>query len=405
MWICSQLGAREHYAIPRAIHKNQRLDYLITDVWIQPQSPITKLPSQTFRKLSDRFHDDLNTANIIDFTTSLINFEISQRLQPRNQWETIINRNLWFQRKVLQKLREITPKLNTQPVLFSYSYTALDLLKYAKSQGWFTILGQIDPGLIEEKIVIEEQNKYPHNTSIWQPAPSKYWSNWQEECSLADKIIVNSTWSSKALQQVGISAEKINIVPLAYEFPKSAQTFKRIYPQSFCSDRPLRVLFLGQVVIRKGIMALLSAAKLLKNEPIEFWIVGSLGIKIPEPIQTLNQVRWFGAVPRSATDKFYQAADIFLFPTFSDGFGLTQLEAQAWKLPIIASRFCGEVVKEELNGLILPKLTPEVIAEALIFCLNHPHKLQTFADNSIQPSEYNLFQLQQHLQRVAYAVI
>lgn len=400
MWICSQIGAREHYAIPRAIHKNQCLDYLITDAWMQPQSLIANLPGQTFRKLGDRFHNDLNTANIIHFTNSLIHFEIGQRLQPRNQWESIINRNLWFQRKVLQKLREITPNLNTQPVLFSYSYASLDLLKYAKSQGWLTVLGQIDPGLVEEKIVIEEQSKYSNDISIWQPAPPEYWSSWQEECSVADKIIVNSTWSSKALQQVGISADKINIVPLAYEFPQAAQNFVRTYPQSFFSDRPLRVLFLGQVIIRKGIMALLAAAELLKNEPIEFWIVGSLGIKIPESIQRLNNVYWFNAVPRSTTDKFYQESDIFLFPTLSDGFGLTQLEAQAWKLPIIASQYCGEVVEHGINGLKLDDISGETIAQSLIYCVKNPKQLQFFAYQSIDNTNFSLSNLGKSLNSI-----
>jgi glycosyltransferase involved in cell wall biosynthesis len=402
MWICSQIGAREHYAIPRAIHKNQCLSYLITDAWVHPQSILAKLPSQTFKKLSDRFHDDLNISKIIHFTNSLINFEISQRLQPRNQWETMINRNLWFQRKVLQKLPEITPKLNNQPVFFSYSYAALDLLKYAKSQGWLTILGQIDPGPVEEKIVLEEQSKYSQDTSSWQPAPPEYWSSWQEECSLADQIIVNSTWSSRALQQVGISANKINVVPLAYEFPQSAQNFIRTYPQSFSSDRPLRVLFLGQVIIRKGIIALLEAAKLLKNEPIEFWIVGSLGIKIPESIYRLNQVHWFNLVPRSATDEFYRKADIFLFPTLSDGFGLTQLEAQAWKLPIIASQYCGEVVEHGINGLKLDEVSGKSIAQSLIYCVNNPKQLQLFADQAIENTNFSLSKLRQSLNSIAY---
>jgi hypothetical protein len=49
--------------------------------------------------------------------------------------------------------------------------------------------------------------------------------------------------------------------------------------------------------------------------------------------------------------------------------------------------------------------TPEAIAEALNFCLDHPQHLQTFSENSIQPSEYNLLKLQHHLQELANAII
>ncbi len=69
---------------------------------------------------------------------------------------------------------------------------------------------------------------------------------------------------------MGVPASKIQIVPLAYEPPAEASQFKRSYPQAFSADRPLRVLFLGQVILRKGIVALLEAAKLVCGQPIEF---------------------------------------------------------------------------------------------------------------------------------------
>ena len=61
-------------------------------------------------------------------------------------------------------------------------------------------------------------------------------------------------------------------------------------------------------------------------------------------------VRWIGPVSRAKTAAFYRQADLLVFPTFSDGFGLTQLEAQAWKLPIIATKFCGDVVQDRSVG-------------------------------------------------------
>jgi hypothetical protein len=54
-----------------------------------------------------------------------------------------------------------------------------------------------------------------------------------------------------------------------------------------------------------------------------------------------------------------------LFPTLSDGFGLTQLEAQRWKLPIIASGYCGDVVENGHNGIRLEGVTVDSICSAL----------------------------------------
>ncbi|MDP8963805.1 MAG: glycosyltransferase family 4 protein, partial [Cyanobacteriota bacterium] len=241
--------------------------------------------------------------------------------------------------------------------------------------------------------------------SSWQPAPPHYWVNWQEECSLADRIVVNSLWSSQALEQAGIAANKLDIIPLAYEPPEQAHDFVRTYPAAFSAERPLRVLFLGQVILRKGIAALLEAAQTLRNQPIEFWLVGSQGIARPSQTQQQERVRWMGSVPRSATAKYYQQADVFLFPTLSDGFGLTQLEAQAWKLPVIASRFCGAVVKDRVSGLILQEVTGEAIANALQFCLQNPRQLEAFARESTKASFFSLSQLQQYLQALPYDVV
>ena len=42
-WICCQLGAREHYAIPRALSRLGTLDWLITDAWVPPSSILAKI--------------------------------------------------------------------------------------------------------------------------------------------------------------------------------------------------------------------------------------------------------------------------------------------------------------------------------------------------------------------------
>jgi glycosyltransferase involved in cell wall biosynthesis len=408
-WICCQLGAREHYAIPRALHQAGQLAHLITDAWVSPQSTLNQLPMPFCANLQERFHTDLSQASVHAFTGSLIHFQLTQRIKKSSVWEIVSARNNWFQQHAVQLLDTLNPKLSTlsyRPTLFAYSYAALELFRFAKARGWRTILGQIDPGPVEEKLVLEVHARHPAYGSNWQPAPPYYWSRWQEECSLADQIVVNSGWSSQALQQAGISPHKIKIIPLAYKPPQPAQDFVRTYPSVFCVERPLRVLFLGQVILRKGVAALLDAATLLRTHPIEFWLVGSQGISKPQQPELYQQVRWIGAVPRSLTSQYYQQADVFLFPTLSDGFGLTQLEAQAWKLPIIASRFCGAVVKDQENGLILQEVSGETIAQALQLCLDNPSKLRKWALNSsTTPTTFNLVQLHHYLQSLPYASI
>ncbi len=400
-WICCQLGAREHYAIPRALYQVDHLTLLLTDAWVSPQSALNHLPGKISASLKGRFHEDLANAPVRAFNSSLLQFELTQKLKKTPAWNRVLARNNWFQQQALRYLRAIAPQLSRSTVLFSYSYTALNLFRFAKQQGWQTVLGQIDPGPLEEKIVAEEQAKHPGLEPAWNPVPPVYWKTWQEECALADQIMVNSHWSERLLEQWGIESAKIRIVPLVYKPPQDAVSFVRTYPQAFTAERPLRVLFLGIVTLRKGVAAILDAIQDLQGKPIEFWIVGSQQITIPPQFRDHPQIRWIGQVPRSETPRYYQGADVFLFPTLSDGFGLTQLEAQAWKLPIVASQCCGEVVRDGVNGWVLEEVTGAAIANILLSAIDYPTQLKRLSDQAILTSSFNLSFLSGQLQKLA----
>src|SRR6266567_2893962 len=391
-WICCQLGAREHYAIPRALHSRGALVKLVTDFWSSPGSRYSRvLPSSVKQDLRGRYHPDLAYADVEGVNFSALTFEIISRLRRQTGWTQTMARNRWFQRKTVSALSSFKlPASNSQPVLFAYSYAALELLKHARERGWRTVLGQIDPGPVEEKIVTEEVACESELGATWQPAPQAYWDLWREECNVADQIVANSEWSKSALEEADVSPAKIRVIPLAYERPVATNIFKRSYPDEFDETRPMRVLFLGQINLRKGVARLLKAIRLLENEPIEFQFVGPVQLSIPHDIQNNPRLRWFGAVSRSDVDTFYRSADVLIFPTLSDGFGLTQLEAQAWSLPIVASRFCGEVVRDGVNGIVLNELSPDAISAALRSCVCQAARLRTFAANAVRADRFNL---------------
>ena len=329
---------------------------------------------------------------------ALLRFELAARAKRLSGWKLILARNRWFQLKVVAALAEFpswdrrSPNSEglAQPVLFSYSYTALEPFRWAKARGWRTVLGQIDPGRREEHIVRKLHENRLDLRSYWRPAPAEYWDQWQEECKLADRIIVNSAWSRAALEAEGSVGEKITVIPLAYAPPQEAANFRRGYPSAFTLERPLRVLFLGQLTLRKGMAAILDSVRLLAKEPVEFRFVGPRQLSVPADIQNTDSVMWTGPVPRGEVASLYRWADVFLFPTFSDGFGLTQLEAQAWKLPVISSSCCGDVVTDGVNGLRLKEISGESIALALRRLLHEPSLLHSLAQNSSVGDEFSL---------------
>jgi glycosyltransferase involved in cell wall biosynthesis len=120
------------------------------------------------------------------------------------------------------------------------------------------------------------------------------------------------------------------------------------------------------VCIRKGIQYLIEAAKLVASHPIEFLVGGSLEIAASAVKEAPRNIRFFGQVPRSQAGQFYRQGDVFLLPTISDGFALTQLEALAHGLPVIVTPNCGRVVEDGVTGFIIPPRDPEALAQALL---------------------------------------
>ena len=411
-WLCCQLGAREHYAIPRALSRLKLLEWLLTDAWVPPSSVLGKLCRP---KLAGRFHNELSDAPVNAFNLSLILFELLADARRLREWETIIARNGWFQQKVSSFLRYQLPTLESQLILLSYSYTALHPFRHAKSRGWKTVLVQMDPGPEEERIVAEEVVRVPALAGQWQPAPAEYWASWREECDLADEIVVSSEWSREGLVRAGVPSEKLSVIPLAYEpavgwsdEPAAKEimgqgagiSYARMYPARFTKERPIRVLFLGQVNLRKGIARLLDAARILRNEPVEFWIVGPVQVANATTIATGARVKWFGPVTQSEAVEKYRAADVFVLPTLSDGFAITQLEAQAHGLPVIASKFCGEVIEAGRNGIVLEEPSATCIAAAIRDCIADPSRLQNLAAGSRVANEFTIDALAQRLQEL-----
>jgi len=166
----------------------------------------------------------------------------------------------------------------------------------------------------------------------------------------------------------------------------------------------MRVLFLGQVNLRKGVARLLDAARMLRDELVEFWMVGPVQIANAKTAADEARVKWFGPVTQNQAAETYRAADVFILPTLSDGFAITQLEAQAHGLPVITSRFCGGVVENGRNGIILGEPSAACIAAAIRDCIVDPSRLQQFAAASRVADEFTLNALAQQLQELGSAL-
>ncbi|MEM0966359.1 MAG: glycosyltransferase family 4 protein [Verrucomicrobiota bacterium] len=401
-WLCYQLGSREHYSIPRALHANNSLALLQTDAWITPKW-------QWFPKalrqaaLATRFHNDLEKTPVRAFNSSRVLFDLLARVSRRKPWDTIELRDQWFQRKCIPRLKR-TLRSVKNPIVFSYSYTARTLFEVAKREGAVCILGQVDPGpgeIEHLKTVLP-----PEISQRIEDRPESYWDSWRKEIELADHILVNSSWSKELLIKYSeVPEEKIKVVPLAYtrdrvESPKQ-------YPTQFTQHRPLKLLFLGQVIHRKGVHLLLEAMEGLADQPVTLDLAGPIDQSFPvSPTHRLtasqpHRLTVHGPVDRQRTRQLYREADVFILPTLSDGFALTQLEAAAYRLPLITSRFCGQVVQSADDGLILDEVNADNIKAAIMHCITNPKNLAKWSAHELNWNEYSIERLGDRLAAVA----
>ncbi|MGF1449425.1 MAG: glycosyltransferase family 4 protein [Opitutales bacterium] len=402
-WVCSQLGSREHYSIPRVLRRDRALAFFLTDFWNDYPAWFGKTLPARFKKVLERKHPELDGQAVVHLGLGRLRFDLTAKARQWSAWKTIVQRNAYYQRQLLSELRPLQDDLRAKApgVFFSYSYTADRLFEFFKELGWYCVLCQIDPAREEEDRVMAETNAHPEWADAATRAPSIYWERWSRECALADRILVNSPWSAEALQRQGIEKERLQVVPLAYESPpKPPDESLHALPASFTMERPLRVLYLGQVVPRKGVRLLLEAIDALRERPIELWMVGPVRMEVPAACLNHPRVRWTGAVSRSEAQAQYQQADVFVLPTLSDGFAITQLEAQAYGVPVLASQRCGEVVRDRENGLLLEPLCTETIVEAFAHCLDHPAEVERWSRQSQVDAAFSMEALQANLRTV-----
>lgn len=374
-WWCCHLGAREHYAVPRGLHRAGRLSALVTDAWVRRGSLAERLPGETARRVRERYHPELAGVPVTAFTWSLLGHEIEWRARGLTGWPLVIERNRWFQRRAAAAVARAA-----QPpgVVFAHSYAALEVFRAAKRRNSITVLGQIDPGPEYFRLArrLAEQRR-DYGAAPPEP-PRRYFDDWREECALADHVVVNSEWSRQSLERCGVPGTKLSVVPLPYE-PEVSGAFSRDYPQQFSATRPLRALYVGTISVAKGVPELIEAMQLLKDVPIQLELVGGAAMDVSDALRRHAALKWTGAVPRSVVMDRYRASDVLIFPSHSDGFGMAQVEARAWGLPIIASRHCGTVVVDRQTGWLLPEVSAAAIAQTLREAAGAPAVLRRYA--------------------------
>ncbi|MEO0445631.1 MAG: glycosyltransferase family 4 protein [Verrucomicrobiota bacterium] len=321
---------------------------------------IRRLPAG--KAWAGRWHPELQTASVEAYPGGGFWGTIRQRISRGDEFRRVsLDHAKWLATAVACDLQKREGGLGD--LFFSYDTTFLEPAELARRLGTPAVLGQVDPGRLEAELVREEALRWKGWEPVWEggTAMNDYFDRQEAEWNVADRIVVNSQWSKELLVKQGVPPDRLTVIPLAFE-----PTNSKPNQPTAKSSAPLRVLWLGVVTLRKGFPYFLEAARRVPRAVAEFRVVGRIDVSEEAFRDLPAHVEIVGSVPREEVEEHYAWADIFAFPTLSDGFGMTQLEAMDAGLPVISTPCCGEVVVDGECGLRIPPRNGEALAEGVI---------------------------------------
>lgn len=336
MWYLSQLGRREHYALPSYLHEQGKLGLLATDVWCGMAG---RVPSEWLpRKLAQRYNPKLKDAKVVSQGLCSAAWSLLSKQPQSLRWVTDGRRFGSFAAEEFAKT-----SLGVGDVVLGYTAANLEQLKLAKSRGARGLHVQVDPGLEWYQTRQAEQQAYPEVEDEAEMPDGSFFDRVQEEWYEAAKVIVHSEHSKRSLVQQGVAESRCLVAPPAFEPIQGGRIRERKLGQG------LRVLFVGNHCLAKGFHYYAQAAK-TAPAGVEFHSAGRSMLKEAYQADVAQNVRMHGHLPQASVFKLMADSDVLVFPTLSDGFGLVQLEAMSLGLPVISTPHCGDVVRDGVDG-------------------------------------------------------
>ena len=384
MQVCvAQIGARRHYAVPVALHRVGMLDSLHTD-WCMNRglprfvSAMTPAPLRTgsLRRLADR--------NVPNISPERIHTHLRYALSMvRRKKHTTSNYEYWALANQAFGESVVREGFGRADMVYGFNAAAVELLSAARRQGLRTALDQtMAPWKTVETTLAEERQRWPdwetqQAEQGWEALADRETLEWEA----ADVIICGSSYVVDAMAEMGAPVDRCRVVPYGYDskLTDGAPFEHPLSPQK----RPLRVLFVGTVELRKGVPYLMQAAEALDNRDVEFRVVGPMNVADAAVSQLRRVADVLGPVPRSNVSEHYRWADVFLLPTLAEGSANVCYEAMAHGVPVITTLNAGSVVRDGQDGWIIPAQSSQAIVDCLERLIDDRNQI-TAASNSAQ---------------------
>lgn len=365
--IVAHPGRQHSYEAALALQRAGLLRHYVTGFYYKPESPLGRavrlLPNRQAAKLEGeflrRYHPGLAAENIRVHAAFGLAFVASNRIAPLRCFSNALM--FWGNRRFDRWVARGLSREKPQAVL-CYDTCAVQTFERAKRLAVTSVLDQsiahVSCGM---KISREEAERHPDFADSWPfDIPCTLLDGCLREARIADCVLAASDYVRQSLVAIGVPSSRIAIVPYGVDT-------ERFRPGSERNDKIFRVLFVGQLSQRKGIKYLLEAFKQLRLPRAELILVGNIigsGRGLSAYREIFTQANH---VPHREVHEYYQRADIFVYPSLHEGSALATYEALASGLPVIATPNCGSVVRDGVDGFIVPIRDVEALKEKILF--------------------------------------
>ncbi len=385
-FIVLQMGARMHYAVPVLLARANMLEHLYTDICgnigltkiIDRLLPVVLRPKAIKRLLGRQLPPEVAKSAVTSVPIATILASIVKsilKLLPQK------SRNILPIINIENKLRQqiIKDRFRNANAIYSFINSDLELVRQAKDAGLSVVYEQIiNPSV--GRILREERNLFPgieaqekvENVENGIIRDSQQWE-------ISDLILSASEFVTDEIVNLGGDRDRIALVPYGID-----RSWFAHQPQTQSG----RILFVGSVGLRKGNHYLAAATRILQQRKIEHQVrvVGPYNLDVisrPE----FQGPDYIGQVPRSEVVREFISADIFVLPTLSEGCAVVHLEAMACGLPVITTPNCGSVVRDGIDGFIVPIRDPQALADRIEQLLRDRHLRDEMSRNARQRAQ------------------
>lgn len=197
--------------------------------------------------------------------------------------------------------------------------------------------------------------------------------------------------------------DKLDVIPNGVDtsrFDALAGANLSSFRQRFAAPDERIVFHVGRIVHEKGLGVLVEAVpRVLASFPKSKFVIAGTGGYLDTArrraaeLGVANSIYFTGFIPDADRDRLFKVADVAVFPSLYEPFGIVALEAMAARTPVVVSNVGGlaEVVEHNETGLLVYPDNPHSLAWGILETLNHPDWAAARADNAYRRviTEYN----------------